>query len=92
MAKFKFTGNHQSVTIEGIAFVKDQVTELTADQLKTLQASGFWQAYVKSGDLVEVKEEPKSTTAKPPNKTIGKTPNKSVTQQTANKTADDKAQ
>lgn len=68
MPSYQFSGNHQSVTIEGITFIKDTPTELTADQLKTLKASGFWQAYLKNGDMTEVAEKKTKVTAKNPAK------------------------
>lgn len=67
MAKYQFNGDHQSITIEGTTFIKGQETELTADELKRLQASGFWEPLLKKGELVEVKDESKpaaKTTAK----------------------------
>lgn len=78
MPSYQFSGNHQSVTIEGITFIKDTPTELTADQLKTLKASGFWQAYLNNGGITEVAaEQPKATakaTAKTPTKAAAEKP------------------
>ena len=59
MAKYQFNGDHQSITIEGTTFIKGQETELTADDLKRLQASGFWDPLLKNGEIVEVKDAPK---------------------------------
>lgn len=52
MNEFKFIGSHQSVSIEGIKFVKDQVVKLNADDTKLLKSSGFYHAFVSQGELV----------------------------------------
>ena len=64
MPKYQFNGDHQSITIEGVTFTKGQATELAADQEKLLEASGFWKPLLEKGELVEIKDEPKSA-AKP---------------------------
>lgn len=67
MSKYQFNGDHQSITIEGVTFIKGQETELTADDLKRLQASGFWKPLLEKGEIVEVKDAPKPA-AKPATK------------------------
>lgn len=67
MAKYQFNGDHQSITIEGVTFIKGEATELAADQAKLLEASGFWKPLLEKGEIVEVKDEPKPA-AKPATK------------------------
>ena len=64
MAKYQFNGDHQSITIEGVTFIKGQPTELAADQEKILEASGFWKPLLEKGEIVEVEAAPKPA-AKP---------------------------
>lgn len=59
MPKYQFNGDHQSITIEGVTFIKGEATELAADQAKLLEASGFWKPLLEKGEIVEVKDEPK---------------------------------
>lgn len=72
MPKYQFNGDHQSITIEGVAFTKGQVTELAADQAKLLEASGFWKPLLEKGEIVELKDEPKPA-AKPTTKATNAT-------------------
>lgn len=67
MPKYQFNGDHQSITIEGVTFIKGQATELAADQEKLLEASGFWKPLLEKGEIVELKDEPKPV-AKPATK------------------------
>ena len=67
MPSYQYNGDHQRITIEGITFVSGQTTELTADQDKLLKASGFWKPLLEKGEIVELKDEPKSA-AKPATK------------------------
>lgn len=67
MPKYQFNGDHQSITIEGVTFIKGQPTELAADQEKLLEASGFWKPLLEKGEIVELKDEPKPA-AKPATK------------------------
>jgi hypothetical protein len=67
MPKYQFNGDHQSITIEGVTFIKGEATELAADQAKLLEASGFWKPLLENGEIVELKDEPKPA-AKPANK------------------------
>lgn len=56
MNEFKFIGSHQSISIEGIKFVKDQVVKLNADDTKLLKSSGFYHAFVSQGELVALND------------------------------------
>lgn len=56
MNEFKFIGSHQSISIEGIKFVKDQVVRLNADDTKLLKSSGFYHAFVSQGELVALND------------------------------------
>lgn len=67
MPKYQFNGDHQSITIEGVTFVKGQTTELAADQEKLLEASGFWKPLLEKGEIVELKDDAKPA-AKPATK------------------------
>ena len=62
MPKYQFNGDHQSITIEGVTFIKGEATELAADQAKILEASGFWKPLLEKGEIVELKDEPKPVT------------------------------
>lgn len=64
MPSFQYTGEHQAITLEGVYFVKDNPTEVDNNQLKTLQASGFWQPMLDKGEIVavEAKDKPKTAT------------------------------
>ena len=73
MAKYQFNGDHQSITIEGVTFIKGQPTELAADQEKLLEASGFWKPLLEKGEIVEVEAAPKPA-AKPAAKADVKAP------------------
>lgn len=56
MNEFKFIGSHQSISIEGIKFVKDQVVKLNADDTKLLKSNGFYHAFVSQGELVALND------------------------------------
>ena len=58
MPKYQFNGDHQSITIEGVTFIKGEATELAADQAKLLEASGFWKPLLEKGEIVEVEAAP----------------------------------
>lgn len=64
MTTYQYTGEHHTVTIENIRFVKGEPKSLSDADEKNLLASGFGKAMIANGELVKMedkgKAEPKS--------------------------------
>lgn len=65
MKSYVYQGDYDTITMAGVIFEKNKPVHVNEHELKSLQASGFWQSMINNGELAEAEQKPAAkTTAK----------------------------